>query len=52
MKKRLEDFTEEEIEEICSKYATCKNCPFRIDKEHISCYADDRETYKWKEIEI
>ena len=38
MKKKLKDFTQEELDEICDKYKNCENCPFNI-KYETWCYA-------------
>lgn len=50
MKKKLKDFTEEEIDKICDKYIDCKGCPFE-DKYEFWCQIFYRDIMGDLEIE-
>lgn len=59
MKKKLGDMTDEEIEQLKTRYckhdALCKDCPFRVNDICLSGFPFWKclcETYKDKEFEV
>lgn len=51
MKKKIKDFTEKEIKEICDKFLHCMDCPFCGNIYDVfGCYAISREL--WGDLEI
>lgn len=43
MRKKLKDFTEDEIERICDSHNHCDDCPFNYIRQGCGCPADHLE---------
>ena len=51
MKKKIKNFTKNEIENICDNHPLCNGCPFASsDRGIFGCFAIDTEL--WGELEI
>ena len=48
MKKKLKDFTQEDIDNFCKKYPNCKGCPYDTEETFcVLCFQD-----LWGDLEI